>query len=53
MPSCIYEIPTKGGDLRETVPHVLQSVIEEQNSERYNANNTRKTENSLSYRSYT
>ena len=52
-PPYIHEIPTKGGDLRETVLHVIRSVIGEQNSERYNANNIRKTENSLSYRSYT
>ena len=53
MPPCIREIPIKGGVLRETVPRVIQSVIGEQNSERYNAKNTCKTENSASYRSYT
>ena len=47
MPPCIH-----GGVLRGTVPHVIRSVIGEQSSERYNANNTRKTENSVSYRSF-
>ena len=51
MPPCIHEIPIKGGVLRETVPLVIRSVIGERNSERYN--NIRRTEDSVSYRSYT
>ena len=43
----------KRGILRETVLLVIRSVIGEQNSERYHANNIRKTENNVSYRSYT
>ena len=43
----------QGRGFKKDVPLVMRSVIGQRNSERYNANNTRKTESNVSYRSYT
>ena len=44
MPTCIHEIPIKGGVLREIVPLEIRSATGELSNVRYNAHNIRKLE---------